>query len=117
MHRNSPAIKPPPQNEGDEIPPVSSNTVDGDAAWGDLLTSYDGNTITYDAMGNPLSDGEWTYTWKHGRQLQSMSKGNTTWTYTYDADGLRTKRTNGTNTYNYIYSGSKLSLTRFRHRM
>ena len=23
--------------------------------WGDLLTSYNGNTITYDEIGNPLS--------------------------------------------------------------
>ena len=29
----------------------------GDSDWGDLLTSYDGKTITYDAIGNPLSDG------------------------------------------------------------
>ena len=23
--------------------------------WGDMLTSYNGNSITYDAIGNPLS--------------------------------------------------------------
>jgi hypothetical protein len=45
----------------------------GDSQWGDLLTAYDGNAITYDQIGNPLSDGEWTYTWQHGRQLASMS--------------------------------------------
>jgi RHS repeat-associated protein len=80
----------------------------GDASWGDLLTAYDGVAITYDEMGNPLSDGTWTYTWEHGRQLASMSNGTTTWTYTYDANGMRTSRSNGTDTYTYVYNGSKL---------
>jgi len=44
----------------------------GDAQWGDLLTSYDGSGIQYDAMGNPLGDGQWSYEWEHGRQLSSM---------------------------------------------
>ena len=78
--------------------------------WGDLLTSYDGRTITYDGIGNPLNDGEWTYSWKNGRQLVSMSDGTTTWNYTYNADDLRTKRTNGTDTYVYVYSGSQLAM-------
>ena len=80
-----------------------------DMDWGDLLTAYDGNAITHDGIGNPLSDGTWTYTWKHGRQMASMSDGSTTWSYTYDADGLRTKRTNGTDTYSYVYNGGSLS--------
>ena len=75
----------------------------GDADWGDLLTAYDGSAITYDGIGNPLNDGTWTYSWQHGRQLASMTSGETTWTYTYNADGLRTKRTDGTNTYEYVY--------------
>ena len=70
----------------------------GDDSWGDLLTGYNGATISYDEIGNPLSDGTWTYTWERGRQLASMSDGTTTWTYTYDADGMRTSRTNGIHT-------------------
>ena len=81
----------------------------GNENWGDLLTGYDGKTITYDVNGNPLSDGTWAYTWKHGRQLASMTAGNTTWSYTYNADGLRTKRTDGTHTYTYVYDGSQLT--------
>ena len=76
--------------------------------WGDLLTSYDGNTITYDTIGNPLTDGTWTYTWQNGRELASMTSGNTTWSYTYDANGMRKTRTNGTDTYTYLYNGSQL---------
>ena len=80
-----------------------------DGTWGDLLTGYNGKTITSDTIGNMLSDGTWTYTWEHGRELATMSNGSTTWTYTYNADGLRTKRTNGSTTYNYVYNGSSLS--------
>ena len=29
----------------------------GDGAWGDLLVSFDGETIEYDEIGNPLTDG------------------------------------------------------------
>ncbi|MBE6934625.1 MAG: hypothetical protein E7462_06235 [Ruminococcaceae bacterium] len=56
----------------------------GDASWGDLLTAYDGQTITYDDIGNPLNDGTWTYTWQNGRELASISNGTTTWNYIYD---------------------------------
>ena len=54
----------------------------GNSEWGDLLTSFDGHSITYDAMGNPLDDGPWEYTWEHGRQLASMSRVSKNWTYT-----------------------------------
>jgi len=81
----------------------------GDSSWKDLLTAYDGNTITYDGIGNPQSDGTRTYTWKHGRQLATIAAGGTTWTNTYNADGLRTSRTNGSTTYHYFYNGDKLT--------
>lgn len=79
-----------------------------DSAWGDLLISYDGNTITYDTIGNPLSDGTWTYTWEHGRELTSMTSADTTVTYTYNADGLRVSKTVDGVVHNYVYSGGKL---------
>ena len=77
--------------------------------WGDLLTSYNGKEITYDNIGNPLTDGTWNYTWEHGRQLASMSNGTTTWNYTYNADGLRTSKTDGTTYYSYVYTGDQLT--------
>ena len=77
-------------------------------SWRALLTSYDGRTITYDGIGNMLSDGLRTYTWEHGRQLQSVTAGNTTWTNCYDENGIRTERTRGTVTYQYSYEGGKL---------
>ena len=80
----------------------------GDTHWGDLLTAYNGQTITYDGIGNPLNDGTWEYTWENGRQLASMTRTGETWEYSYNADCLRTERSNGTLTYDYIYSGSQL---------
>ena len=45
----------------------------GDANWKDKLTAYNGIPITYDAIGNPLNDGERVYTWGAGRQLKHVS--------------------------------------------
>ena len=89
--------------------PYKRVTYTYDDPWGDLLTKVNNQPITYDQIGNPLNDGEWTYTWEHGRQLKSMSNSATTWSYEYNADGLRTKRTNGTTTYKYTYNGSQLT--------
>ena len=88
---------------------LSSDTYTyGDDAWGDLLTGYNSDAITYDAIGNPLTAGARTYTWEHGRQLSSLTENGATWSYSYDSDGMRTSRTNGTRTYKYIYNGSQL---------
>ena len=78
-------------------------------SWKDRLTSYNGSTITYDAIGNPLTynnGSAYTFTWE-GRQMQTATKGNTTWTYTYNADGLRTGKTNGTTTYTYTWNENR----------
>ena len=81
----------------------------GDSAWGDLLTAYNGTAISYDTIGNPLSDGTWTYTWEHGRELASMYAEDTdgtdneiTVSYTYNADGLRIRKTVTTKTYEAV---------------
>ena len=81
----------------------------GDANWPDLLTAFNGKSITYDAIGNPLSDGTWTYTWQHGRQLASMSKSGSSITYGYNADGKRISKTVNGTTYNYAYLGDTLT--------
>ena len=74
----------------------------GDASWSDLLTSIGGQSLTADEIGNLLSDGTWTYTWQHGRQLAGMSKTGQTIAYGYDSDGKRiTKTVNGTE---YFYA-------------
>lgn len=68
--------------------------------WKDELTSYDGNSITYDAIGNSLTYDGWTYTWEEGRQLSGMSNSGTSITYKYNDNGVRTQKTvNGVTLY------------------
>ena len=85
----------------------------GDDDWGDLLTAYDGTAIDHDNVGNLTSDGTWTYTWEHGRQLASMTDGTTTISYTYNAEGLRigkvVTRSNYSETHEYYYNNGNLS--------
>ena len=61
----------------------------GDSKWKDLLTEYDGQTITYDDGGNPINYLGHTLTWEKGRQLKSFDD----ITYTYNANGIRTSKT------------------------
>lgn len=49
-------------------------------------------TYTYDAIGNPLNDGTWTYTWQAGRQLKQMSKAGMTVESACDHSGLRMQK-------------------------
>ena len=81
----------------------------GDAEWGDLLTAYDGEEITYDGIGNPLSYRGWTMSWQGGRQLSSMTKGSDTLSFAYNESGLRTSKTVNGITHNYVWQGSKLA--------
>ena len=94
-------------NQTDSLIKTTTYTY-GDESWPDLLTAYNGKAITYDGIGNPLSDGTWTYTWQHGRQLSEMSKSGTDITYSYDADGLRISKTVNGTTYHYYYLDSQL---------
>ena len=63
--------------------------------WGDLLTSYNGTAITYDAIGNPLSyynGTSYTFTWE-GRRLVGAVKGSSTMSFEYNDEGIRTSKT------------------------
>ena len=77
----------------------------GNSQWLDLLTAYDGQSITYDTVGNPLSyynGTRWTFTWQNGRQLATASKSGTSISYTYDVAGIRDSKKVGSTTYSYI---------------
>ena len=65
----------------------------GDANWKDKLTAFNGKSITYDAIGNPLKDNTWTYTWGKGRQLQYMVKNGDAVYFYYNEDGVRLQKT------------------------
>lgn len=64
----------------------------GDTNWKDKLTSYDNRSFSYDAIGNPTSDGIWAYEWEVGRRLKSMSAEGTALYFKYDHNGLRTQK-------------------------
>ena len=81
----------------------------GDAEWGDLLTAYDGEAITYDGIGNPLSYRGWTMSWRGGRQLAGMTKGSDTLSFAYNESGLRTNKTVNGVAHSYVWQGSKLA--------
>ena len=80
-----------------------------DANWGDKLTSYNGETITYDEIGNPLSyrDGM-TMSWLNGRKLTTLQSGNDSISYKYDSNGVRTSKTVNGVEYTYEYLNGKL---------
>ena len=57
-----------------------------DSEWGDLLTSFNGTTITYDDIGNPLSyynGSSYTLTWE-GRRLTTTVKDSSNMYFTID---------------------------------
>ncbi|MBE6649615.1 MAG: hypothetical protein E7614_08905 [Ruminococcaceae bacterium] len=69
----------------------------GDESWGDLLTNYNGTSITYDAAGNPQN---WrnadTIQWLEnaGKQMSLFYNDDEgIYTYEYNFDGIRTKKT------------------------
>ena len=85
----------------------------GDSNWKDKLTCYDGQTITYDAIGNPTNDGTWTYTWQAGRQLKQMSAEGTSVSFKYDHNGMRVQKVVEQSWYpeitNYLYHNELLT--------
>jgi len=74
----------------------------GDGNWSDKLTSYDGQTITYDASGNPTSYRSETVTW-NGRLMTSYTKDDRHYEYSYNSDGMRTVKR--------VYEGDELVYT------
>ena len=97
----------------DTTTPLETVTYEyGDAAWRDKLTAVNGNDIAYDAIGNPLNDGTWTYTWQNGRQLQKMQKAGVTAEFVYNADGLRVQKTvNGVATKYTLHGKNVVHMT------
>ena len=80
-----------------------------DGTWKDKLVTYDGDSITYDAIGNPKTyrDGM-SFTWQ-GRQMKTAkTTSGTSVSYKYNADGLRSYKKVGSTVHEYEYFGDKL---------
>ena len=76
-----------------------------------MLTNFNGKTITYDEIGNPIKYLGDTLTWTEGRRLSSLSRPypgkpeyQTIYTYKYNAAGQRTSKTK-----TYSYSGESIT--------
>ena len=80
-----------------------------DTSWKDKLTKINGDNITYDEIGNPLTyrDGM-SMTWKNGRQLATLTNGDTSISYGYDSDSVRTTKTVNGVKYTYAYLNGQL---------
>ena len=93
-------------NVGEEIKSTSYGY--SNSEWRDLLTSFNGQAVTYDEIGNPLTFGSKTFEWC-GRQLERITDGDNTYVYAYNTDGDRVSKTvNGVKT-EYFYNGSILA--------
>ncbi len=80
------------------------------------MTAFDGQSITYDANGNPTKyyNGG-TMTWRNGRQLASYSLGGKTYRYEYDVNGLRTRKSNADGGYTEYYIIDGLAVAERRY--
>ena len=93
--------------ELDETTATTVSYTYGDESWGDLLTKYDGQAITYDTIGNPTGYLGWSFDWT-GRSLTGATKDSQTLSFTYNSDGIRTSKTvNGTKT-EYLLNGTQI---------
>ena len=92
----------------------------GDDNWKDKLTAFNGQTITYDGIGNPLQyrDGM-SFTWAYGRRVHTLNTTTHTAQFNYNADGYRSqkiltdKATNTATTHYYDYNGNSLICERW----
>ena len=94
----------------DSVTPTSTRTYGySNSTWKDQLTSYNGNTITYDSMGNPLTYWDGTlFTWDIEGNLTSLNKGDTSVSYKYNSAGIRTEKTVNGVTHYYTLDGTKI---------
>ena len=86
-----------------------SFTYGGGDGIADRIVVYDGQLLSYDMIGNPLTyrDGM-SFTWKNGRQLATFTQGQTSASYNYNESGIRTDKTVNGITTTYQLDGSKI---------
>ena len=77
--------------------------------WKDQLTEYNGDTITYDEVGNPLS--YWNgmnFTWENINNLSNISWNGKNISYEYNDEGIRTSKTVNGAKHTYVLEDSKI---------
>lgn len=93
---------------GDLNAPVLTETYGYNDSWGDLLTIHNGNSITYDNVGNPncyyIGDDQHELLWTDGRLLQRIDSIE----FDYNLEGIRSSKTVGNITHYYTLDGSRI---------
>lgn len=87
-----------------------------DSDWKDLLTSYNGQKLTYDAVGNPLSYNNgtaWKFTWENAHDLATAKGNGKSISYHYDMDGVCDSKTVDGVKHEYITQGGNVTLERW----
>ena len=76
------------------LPSTPVKTIRGtfDSTWKDQLLTWNGVSMTYDAIGNMVKKGNTTYTWTQGRKLSTVNNGKKI-QYFYDHTGRRVRKT------------------------
>jgi len=98
----------------DALTVTDTRTYTYDSNWTDRLSAYNGETITYDSLGNPLTYKGATLTWQ-GRNLISYTTNTQRIEYGYNADNLRTTKKvydsqdRLTKSYIYIWEDGQLA--------
>ena len=78
------------------------------SVWKDMLTSFDGQSISYAASGLPMMYRDMTMMWE-GRELSDLLTADSKMVYyEYDANGLRTKKTVDGVITEYVWLGDML---------
>ena len=72
-----------------------------DKTWKDKLISYNGQSISYDVVGNPTNYMGNALTWTMGRQLATFGD----ISYTYNEDGIRTSKISNGVTTKFLLDG------------
>ncbi len=84
--------------------------------WPDLLTSYNGHSIFYDEIGNPVKwfDGS-EMVWASGKQLKLIINHQTgkELEFTYNCTGQRLSKFDGNYLHEYVWQGDKLLLEQY----
>ena len=87
----------------------STETYLYDSHYKDLLTSFGGNSITYENF-NPTSYNGYSYSWIHGRLLDSITNSSLGLTInnTYNHQGIRVKKVVNNVTHKYFLDDKKI---------
>ena len=77
--------------------------------WGDQLTSFGGNAITYDANGNPVQYyNGFDFTWVNGTELAAAVNGTYNLSFSYDDNGVRVRKVVNGVEHIYTVNGTQI---------